>query len=256
MYKYSQNNLKDKNLVRTLVSESSISSEDIVLDIGAGDGIITQELVKVCKKVIAIEIDPILCKKLRKKFRQYDNVRIVETDFLGYKLPERLFKVFSNIPYFITSDIVRKLTGEGSKMTEAYVVMQKEAADKFCGKPKECLFSILIKPFYELRQTYDFKKTDFYPVPSVESVLVRISRRNSPLINFDEIDNFRQFIGFCFKRTFGPLRKSLKKFLTYNQIKKLYDYHGIKRDAIPTDLTIEQWLGLFRFWRSVECNGS
>src|SRR3989344_7206331 len=133
--KYSQNFLVDPNLVDKLLDLVSLSKEDTVLEIGAGEGIITKALLDKCKKVIAYEIDKQLVKNLNNKFFNQNNLELRNEDFLNQTLPKFPYKVFSNIPFNVTSAVIKKLTlGENSPQ-EAYLIVQKEAAIKFLGKP-------------------------------------------------------------------------------------------------------------------------
>jgi 23S rRNA (adenine-N6)-dimethyltransferase len=104
-----QNFLKSPKLVRLLISASTISSYDTVYDVGAGRGVITAELARIARKVIAIEEDATLIKELHHRFQGVDNVKLMEGDFLRYRIPDREYKIFANIPYNITADIVRRI---------------------------------------------------------------------------------------------------------------------------------------------------
>ena len=104
-----QNFLRDSRLARELVSASTLGRDDTVFEIGPGRGMITAELAWRAGKVIAIEKDPALVRRLRERFRAVDNIRIVEADFLNHRIEERSFKIFANIPYNITAQVMRKI---------------------------------------------------------------------------------------------------------------------------------------------------
>ena len=171
-----QNFLRSPKLVRRLVAMSRIGPSDTVYEIGPGNGIITAALATVARQVIGIEKDPELVRRLRERFRLVANVEIVEKDFLAYSFVTSEYKVFANIPYNSTAQIVRKLLCERSKLSEGYLILQKEAAQKFSGSPRETLFSILVKPFFEFRILSQLRRTDFCPVPHVDSVFLSIKR--------------------------------------------------------------------------------
>src|SRR5690349_8441827 len=137
-----QNFLRSPKLARRLVGMSKIGREDIVYEIGAGDGIITAVLADMARQVIAIEKDAALVHRLRERFRPFGNVEIVEKDFLDYVFRNRRsddseYKIFGNIPFNITAPIVRKILYGRSNIREAHLILQKEAAKKFSGSPKE-----------------------------------------------------------------------------------------------------------------------
>src|SRR3989344_3681848 len=106
---FAQNFLKDPAIARKLIRASQISANDTVIEIGPGEGVITRELARVAGKIIAVESDQKLATKLKKTFEAQKNLIVENSDFLNYKIDERTYKVFSNIPFNITNQIVKKL---------------------------------------------------------------------------------------------------------------------------------------------------
>lgn len=250
--KHSQNFLKSLMLVEKLINMSSIGKSDIVYEIGPGKGIITAQLAKKCRKVIAIELDEKLYKKLLSRFRASRSVEIIHGDFLRYRLPKgRNYKVFANIPFNVTSDIVAKLTSYDTSLLDAYLIVQKEAAERFAGRPyaKECQYSLLLKPYFQMKVLYFFKKKDFSPKTSVDVVLLRIKLRKKALIKKSQRQLYKNFIVYGFSQWKVSVRKALKKVFTYRQFMRLARDLGFSKDAKPTDLSFEQWMGLFRFYK-------
>jgi 23S rRNA (adenine-N6)-dimethyltransferase len=243
-----QNYFKDSRLVASTVRASSINKQDIVYEIGPGTGIITQVLAKIAKRVVVIEKDQNLVKKLRAKFRSLKTIEIHEADFLKYRIKHDEYKIFSNIPFNITSDIVRKILYGKNPPRETYLVIQKEAAEKFTGVPFETQFSILTKPWFSFSIIRKFKPTDFVPVPKVDVVLLHVEKRSKPLVSSENAPVYQRFV----KHGFGAWRKHLKaaykKTFTYVQWKKLARDLHFPLTATPTQLTFEQWLGLFNFY--------
>ena len=244
-----QNFLRSPQLVRRLFAMSSIGPSDTVYEIGPGNGIITDALAKVAKQVIAIEKDPVLVRRLREQFRVFDNVKIVEKDFLAYSLGTSEYKVFANIPYNNTAQIVRKILCDRSNLREAYLILQKEPAQKFSGSPRETLFSILIKPFFEFRILTQLRRTDFWPVPHVDSVFLSITRRARPLIETHDAAAYRDFVQYGFARWKPNLKLAFKNVFTYKQWKRLARELDFPLNATPTELSCEQWVGLYYGFR-------
>lgn len=249
-----QNFLRSAKLVRRLVGMSTIGPSDVVYEIGPGNGVITAALASVAKQVIAIEKDPDLVRRLRDRFRSNDNVEIVEKDFLAYSLctsqtqiPE--YKIFASIPYNITAQIVRKILHERSNLSEGYLILQKEAAQKFSGSPRETLFSILAKPFFEFQILYRMRRVDFWPVPNVDSVLLSIKRRARPLIASQDVASYRDFIQYGFGRWKPNLRLAYKHVFTYKQWKRVSRDLDFRLNATPTELSFEQWFDLYRAFK-------
>ena len=259
-----QNFLRSPKLVRRLVSMSRIGPSDTVYEIGPGNGIITAALASVARQVIAIEKDPDLVRRLRERFRPLDNVRIIEKDFLAYSFRTRAssgapsltiarqtrileYKLFANIPYNITAQVLRKILHERSNLNEAYLILQKEAAKKYCGSPRETLFSILAKPVFEFQMLAQLRRTDFWPIPNVDSVLLSIKRRTRPLIEPQDVALYRDFVQFGFGSGKPNLKLAFKNVFTYQQWKHLARDLKFQLNATPTELSFQQWLELFRF---------
>src|SRR5690348_6970449 len=135
-----QNFFRSETLVRQLLETSSIGPLDTVYEIGPGRGIITAALAQIARRVIAIEKDPALARQLCRRF-EGGNVQIISSDFMQYHVSAREYKIFANIPYNITAGIVRKILYTSPAPSEAYLIVQKEAAEKFSGSPNETQFS-------------------------------------------------------------------------------------------------------------------
>ena len=240
-----QNFLKSARLARLLLDASSITPFDTVYEIGPGHGTITAELARIARKVIAIEKDSMLVQRLCDRFQGADKIQIIKGDFLRFRIPDREYKIFANIPYCITADIVRKILWVPPIPSEAYLIMQKEAAQKFSGKPKENLFSLLAKPSFDIQIVRELRRTDFKPAPHVDSVLLHIRKRSSPLIRTEHMSLYRRFVRFGFESWKKNLKLTFKPIFTYDQWKRLSRDFRFPLDATATALTFEQWLGLF-----------
>lgn len=244
-----QNFLKDPGLVRRLVRMSSVVTADTVYEIGSGRGILTAELARKAKKVIAIEKDAKLIRQLQERFQNVENIEIIERDFLRFSIKERDYKIFANIPYNITADIVRKILYVPPAPIEAYLILQKEAAGKFAGLPNETLFSVLAKPYFEFRIISHLKRTDFEPIPKVDSVLLHIKKYARSLVAEEDRLLYHDFVSYGFRRWKNNLRLAFKNVFTYPQWKRLARDLHFPLNVIPTGLSFEQWLGLFQSFK-------
>ena len=245
-----QNFLRSPKLVHRLVRMSRIGLSDTVYEIGAGKGIITAALARVAGQVIAIEKDAELVRRLRERFRLVENVQVVEKDFLDYSFHMRSnCKMFANIPYNSTAQIVRQILDERSFVREAYLIMQKEAAKRFSGSPRETQYSILVKPFFDVQILLQLRRTDFWPVPNVDSVLLSIKRRPSPRLEAQDVALYREFVRYGFGRWKPNLKLAFKHVFTYKQWKRLSRELDFSLHATPTELSVEQWLGLYQHFR-------
>lgn len=243
--RYSQNFLTSRYLVAQLLDTCDIHSTDTVYEIGPGKGIITECLAQRCHQVVAIEKDPLLVAALRSKFAKTRNIRLYEGNFLEYNLPGSHYKVFGNIPFNITTAIVTHLTTTLVPPDDAYLIMQKEAAQRFLGEPHETLYGVLLKPCFEVELLHSFHRSDFVPTPRVDVVMLRLRKRGPPLIAYKEMALFRDFVVYSFTTPQPCLRKTLKGIFTPPQLKLLNNDLDLNTDVTPTMLHFEQWLCLF-----------
>lgn len=169
----SQNFLTSRRLLERIVRLSTITKNDIVLEIGSGKGHLTKVLCRTANFVYSVEIDRKLYKQAKERLKNASNLKITCKDFMKYHLPNMgNYKVFANIPYYLTTKIVKKLTEDAHPPSEIWLVMEKGAAKRFLGIPTETKYSLLLKRRWKLDIVYFFNKEDFHPKPSVDSVLL------------------------------------------------------------------------------------
>ena len=245
-----QNFLTKRRLAASLLNESSINRDDVVYEIGPGKGILTKELVKRAKRVIAIEKDHFLYLKLKKKFEGTHNFTLHNADFLKFKIADSRFKVFANIPFNITSAIIRKLLCASNPPDETYLIVQREAAAKFIGAPRTTQFSVLVKPWFRSKIIRHFKRTNFSPMPKVDIVMLQFEKRIHGLIPQADAPEYERFIKYGFSRWRENLKSNYKHVFTYHQWKRLSHDLKFPLRAKPSDLRFSQWLGLFEFYKS------
>lgn len=246
--RFAQNFLKEASLVTALIHRTDLDAKDTVYEIGPGRGIITEALSKVCGRVVAIEFERGLALLLQKRFADHKNVEIVKADVLQFQFPAVPYKVFSNIPFNVTADILKKLLSGGNPPVSAYLILQREAAEKYLGARGTRQVSLLLHPWYEMRILYKFNRSDFEPVPGVDVVLLHVQKRESPLVGSADADLYRQLIIYGFSRQRSSLGKSYKKIFSHLQWKRLAQDLGFDIHAQPTELGFDQWLGIFRFF--------
>lgn len=245
----SQNFTTNNKLVAKLVRITDINEEDIVFDIGAGAGVISTELAKTAKKVYAVELDKKFEFALKEATKSFPNVEVIMGDFLKLPLPENSkYKVFSNIPFSITSDIVYKLMFAKNPPEDAVLFVQKEAAYRFMGEGEGYLISILIKPFFDVEIAYEFKKSDFTPQPSVNIVLLEIKKRQKPLVDIQNAENYQNFVIYTLKQQKPTLKLRLNKIFTSKQFYKLSKDLNFSEEISASELEIDQWIGLFNYY--------
>jgi 23S rRNA (adenine-N6)-dimethyltransferase len=189
--------------------------KDTVLEIGAGNGIITEGLLSVSRKVIAVEIDKYLFAHLSGRLGNNKALELVYGNFLDFKLPKEPYKVFSNIPFSITGEIIKKLLFSDNPPDSCHLIVQKEAAEKFMvNQRKNSMLSTLFYPWFKIKVSHTFKRTDFNPIPNVDLCLLQITKRSIPLIPNDDLNKYRNFVVFKFTKCRGVSEWHLSQWLT------------------------------------------
>lgn len=176
----SQHFLKNPRLALILIGHSNLKKRDIVVEIGAGSGVITSALAKRVSHVIAIEPDFETAAKLRANLlkRGITNVEVVEKDFLEYELPEEPYKVFANPPFHLSSAIVHKLIEAENPPEAFYLILQKQFALKLLNTDRHYTSQLGLKLIqdYQTKIRLPLKPTDFTPPPAVPTVLFEAKR--------------------------------------------------------------------------------
>ena len=180
--KYGQNFLNDSSLSDKILDVASINKNTEVLEIGPGLGFLTKKLITNSKFLTSFEIDDDLIPILKKKFGKYENFDLVHRDFLEVDLSEFLenkkdVKVVANIPYYITSPIINKLIEYRENISEIYLMIQKEVAERISSKPHSKNMSLLthaVQFYAETEYLFTVPKEKFDPVPKVDSAFLGI----------------------------------------------------------------------------------
>ncbi len=230
-----------------LVQATSIQSADFVVEIGAGRGALTRQLLKRTRHLRAVELDRYLVAKLVEQFG--DSADVVAGDFLKLPLPEHPYKVVGNVPFSKSTDIVERLVAGPLPPEDAWLVVQREFAWRLCGLPftAETLWSLRLKPFWHVEIVDRLRRTDFDPPPSVESVLLWLSRRGRPLLSESETTLYGEIIGSAFRGGNGTVRQALRPWLSKVQLRRLAADLKFEPNAYASSLLFEQWLGILRF---------
>lgn len=243
---HSQNFITDRKLIHRITHLSNIGKKDTVIEIGTGKGHLTEALCQMGGSVCSVELDQRLYESAKARLSQFANLKLIQGDFLKYPLPAKgNYKVFANIPYFITTQIMEKLTDHPNPATDIWLVMEKGAAKRFTGVSKDTEKSLLLKVNWEMKIIYHFRREDFHPMPSVDSVLVHFSRRAVPDLTRSECASFKKFIALS--REYGFGRK--KSLLTKKQVATALRQAGLPHAHEDGVTLYIQWLCLFRCYQ-------
>ena len=236
-----QNFLVNKGVVQKILNAAEITNSDLVLEIGTGKGVLTEELRKKANRVIAIEKDHRLINDLKNTFREFSNVEIIEDDVLKfdpYSIIHIPYKIVANIPYYITSHLLKTIF-EKWPMPELVVLMvQKEVAQRIVAKPPEMnLLALSVQFFAEPKIISYVSRGSFRPIPKVDSAIIRLVPRREARITDQE---FREKFFKLAKTAFAGKRKQLKNTVGAEILGKA----GIRPESRPEELFLEDWLKL------------
>ncbi len=241
-----QNFLIDKNIIKKIINAAQIEPEDIILEIGPGKGKLTRQLIKKAKKVIAVEKDPRLTNFLKQEFQNEKKLKIIEADILKFlkSWAEKKYKVVANIPYYLTSCLIRLLLESSNPPKKIILLIQKEVAQRICAKPPSMSLLAVSVQFYAQTEIIAYvKRQAFWPQPKVDSAIIKIT----PLAkkyseNF--ISNFFSLVKAGFSQPRKQLKNNLYQKLKINREKILASLAqiGINPEQRAETLSLEKWL--------------
>lgn len=213
-----QNFLCHSGILAAIVQAGELSSSDVVLEIGAGLGVLTAELASRAGHVIAIELDRNLCGMLEAVYPPGGNVQLVCGDVLRVGREEivpsggRSFKVIANLPYYLTSPLLEKMLVEWPEMTAAVIMVQEEVARRLVAHPGSGEYgslTVMVNYYAQTEIVRLVPPSAFWPRPDVRSAVVRLVRHSSPPVPVDSVRLFR-----VVRAAFGQRRKQLRNSLT------------------------------------------
>ncbi|MEV5886808.1 23S ribosomal RNA methyltransferase Erm [Streptomyces sp. NPDC052020] len=247
-----QNFLQDKRVVRDLVSCVAGTGTN-VLEIGPGKGAITSELIHSFETVTAVEMDPHWASYLREKF-DGRRVRIFQGDFLDFRIPGDIDTVVGNVPFGITTQILRRLL-ESTQWQSAALIVQWEVARKRVGRSGGTLLSTSWAPWYEFDLRGRVRATAFRPMPRVDGGILTIRRRPQPLLPERACAAFQDFAEAVFTGPGRGLAEILRRHVPRRTYMDLAERFHIPADGLPKDLTLRQWVVLFEAARPQYADG-
>lgn len=242
---FSQNFLNNRRLVHSLVRNSSIGEHDLVLEIGPGSGIITETLLTKAHHVLAVEIDRHWTSHLKLRFTNSPNLTLYQKDFLDFSLPRLPYKVFSNLPFSIEGQIIRKLLNSTNPPSDSYLVIDRKLGYRLIKPSRPNLFSITYQPWFDFSIQYYFQRTDFTPRPHADAIMIRIKQKEEAMLPIDTISRYKAFILHGFGQGQSVLQ-NLGRYYPKNIVLKHLHRLGIPKSAKPSHITLNQWLKLFQ----------
>lgn len=242
--------LKDISILEAIAEAADVSEDDFVLEIGPGLGTLTDVLAAKAGKVMALEYDSELIGSLSKKYTHHNNVEVREGDIRTFNFSELplSYKIVANIPYYLTSHLIRSISETNNPPELAVLLIQKEVAERICAKPgKMGILSVTAQYYFECTLDIEVPAEYFTPPPKVDSQVVSLRRKqNMPLAKGQEKSFFR-----LVKAGFSEKRKTLRNSLSgglgtdKSNVDALCEKAGISSQSRAQTLSMEQWLNLY-----------
>lgn len=232
-----QNFLKDEGVLEKIIRAAELNKNDLVLEIGAGTGILTEKLAKSAFKVIAVELDKGLCDILRERLANFDNVAIIQDDILKVNLGEALksfhfqsstsnpIKAIGNLPYYLTTPIIFHLLKQKPWLSLLIIMVQREVAERLAAAPGGKDYGVLTlagQYHAEVEVIAWVGRESFFPRPGVDSALVQLRLLKAPRVQVED----EELLFSLIKSSFGQRRKMLEKALLSNR------YLSLKREGL------------------------
>jgi 16S rRNA (adenine1518-N6/adenine1519-N6)-dimethyltransferase len=244
--------LQAPEILEAIANAAELQNGEVVLEIGPGLGTLTEVLAGKGVQVIALEFDQDLIKGLRVKFHNTSQVKIIEGDIRSFnfsELPEK-YKIVANIPYYLTSHLIRSISETSNPPMTAVLLIQKEVAERLCASPGQMsILAVTAQFYFQCSLDIDVPARFFSPQPKVDSQVVVLRRRPTKLFDVNEKEFFR-----IVKAGFSEKRKTLRNSLSAGlQISKDDAVSlMVKANLQPTkraqELSMDDWHALYQVY--------
>jgi 16S rRNA (adenine1518-N6/adenine1519-N6)-dimethyltransferase len=253
-----QHFLVDQEVLKVIVSAAELTPDDIIVEVGPGLGILTRELAQRAGRVIAIELDDKLAALLKRTLASFNNVTIINDDVLKLE-PEALlkeqkvsprYKVVANLPYYITSPVLRHFLEARAKPQTMIVMVQKEVAEAIAAKPGQMsLLSVSVQFYGKPEIISPVPAESFYPAPEVDSAILRLDLYPQPAVTVDE-GSFFNLVRAGFAAPRKQIANSLAQGLGRDkaEVLPLLEEAGIAWQRRAETLSLEEWAKLWRLF--------
>ena len=261
---FGQNFLVDQEYINKIIDALDPQQQETIIEIGAGRGALTEKLLELSGKVLAIELDRDLIPVLRAEFEGENNFVLIESDALKIDFREMLIKsetsdqykakLVANLPYYISTAILQKLLIQRDCFTELVLMLQREVVDRITAQPgnsERGFLSVLVEAFAVPEKLFDVPPAAFRPIPKVWSSVVRLKIKEPSLITEGGVDEkiFLQIVSQGFSQKRKTILNNLKnapqnlaeKFLEQGTVDKVLELAGIESTRRAETLTIEEW---------------
>lgn len=245
-----QNFLVDESALAKIAAAADLAASDTVLEIGPGLGSLTRHLAAAARRVVAVELDQAMLPALRHTLQHHPNVEIVHSDILKYALTQSRsglpshYKVVANIPYYITSALIRHLLEADVRPALVVLTVQREVAERICAVPGDMsLLAVSVQFYCAPRLVARIPAGAFYPPPEVDSAVLKLEVLARPAVAVPDSDRFFQVVKAGFSQKRKQLRNALSAGLHLESrvVDGLLLRAGIDPHRRAETLTLEEW---------------
>jgi 16S rRNA (adenine1518-N6/adenine1519-N6)-dimethyltransferase len=256
-----QHFLTDRRILRRIVNAAKLAPDDTVVEVGAGLGVLTAQLVRRAGRVVAVEVDEGLCRHLRQRFQGVPNLSLVCADVLSLDPGEilqstgaaRPYVVIGNLPYNIAAAVLRLFLEAADRPQRLIVMLQKEVAESIVAPPgRMSLLAAAVQLYAVPRLLFTVPPSSFRPPPKVESAVLRIDVRDTPPLPRDDIDGFFRLLRAGFSAPRKQLRNALSHALGIDAASAADALRraGIDPSLRAQALALERWVALYQTMKS------
>jgi 16S rRNA (adenine1518-N6/adenine1519-N6)-dimethyltransferase len=245
--KLGQHFLVDKNIVNKLIKNISPNAEDLIIEIGPGDGALTKSILPYVKSICLIEKDKDLINNLDFILKNYKSSKVINQDVLevDFNIFEYPFRVIGNLPYNISTEIIFKMC-KVDKVIDIHFMLQKEVVDRIVSKPNTKVYgrlSVMSQAYFNPKKLFDISENVFVPKPKVKSSFLKLLPRKSIFKNKEHEEIFYNIVKSSFEGRRKMIRQSLSKYLTDND----YNNFNISPKLRAENLTVNDYLVISKY---------
>lgn len=251
----SQSFLTDRYVVRDIVEAAELAPTDEVLEVGPGLGVLTRELVRRARRVVAVELDRRLAQLLPFLVPGASNLEVIQGDFLEFDPAAHFsvqYKVVANLPYAITSSALRHILTARLKPSIAIVMVQREVAERIVAKPGDTsLLSIMVQLYCRVSIVRHVPAEAFYPAPKVDSTVLKLEVYQEPPVRVDDPEELLRIAAAGFSRRRKQIHNSLAESLWFppDGVAQVLEMAGIDPSRRAQTLSLEEWARLYRAYQ-------
>lgn len=250
--KWGQNFLVDEAVLENILATADLKPHDQVVEIGAGLGVLTQALAQKVKKVRALESDRKIFPLLQKNLNSQKNVELIWADARTFRPQQKNFKLIANLPYYLTSPLLRHFLVETANLPKLVVLLvQREVAEKICARPLS-LLSLAVRVFGEPQIITKVGSQSFWPMPKVQSAILKITPYTKKILSPQIWPAFFRLVGAGFHAPRKKIRHSLRLGLKVSsqQVGTILTAAEIEPDLRPAELTLVDWQRLYQKFKN------